>query len=83
VKIKNTGHARVNLAGWVLKNTKNHKKVKLPRFILKPGKVVQIHTGDGNTSARHLFLSGRDMWGKKGIAVLKDSAGHQAAKLRY
>ncbi|HEX5987215.1 MAG TPA: lamin tail domain-containing protein [Nocardioides sp.] len=83
VNIKNTGHVRVNLDGWVLRNKKNGKKVELPRFILKPGKVVRIHTGDGHNKARHLYLSGRDMWGKKGKAVLKDSTGHQAAKLRY
>jgi hypothetical protein len=83
VKIKNRGHVRVNLLGWVLKNKQNGKKVELPRFILRPGKVVRIHTGDGDSTARHLFLSGRDMWGKKGQAVLKDSTGRQAAKLRY
>ena len=83
VKIKNRGHVRVNLDGWVLKNKQNGKKVELPRFILRPGKVVRIHTGDGDSTARHLFLSGRDMWGKKGQAVLKDSTGRQAAKLRY
>ena len=83
VKVKNTGVVPVDLDGWVLKNKKNGKSVRLPAFVLKPGKVVRIHSGDGKSSSRHLFLDVRDMWGKSGKAVLKDRTGAAAAKLRY
>jgi hypothetical protein len=83
VKVKNTGAVRVNLEGWVLKNKKNGKKVRLPAFVLKPGKTVSLHSGDGKSTKRHLYMGNRDMWGKKGKAVLKDQVGASAAKLRY
>ena len=83
VTFKNTGVVPVDLQGWVLKNKKNGKSVRLPAFVLKPGKVVRIHSGDGATTARHLFLDGKDIWGKTGTAVLKDRTGAAAAKLRY
>jgi hypothetical protein len=83
VKVKNTGAVRVDLDGWVLKNKKNGKSVRLPAFTLRPGKVVRIHSGDGATTARHLFLDGKDMWGTHGKAVLKDRTRSTADKLRY
>lgn len=83
VKLKNTGAVAVDLKGWVLKNKKNGKSVRLPSFTLQPGAVVRIHTGDGATNAKHLFLDRKDMWGAKGKAVLKDGGGSTATSLRY
>ena len=38
---------------------------------------------EGSSTARHLYLGKRDMWGAKGKAVLKDVSGTTAASLRY
>jgi hypothetical protein len=83
VKVKNTGAVEVNFEGWVLKNKKNGKSVRLPEFVLKPGAVVRLHSGVGKSSARHLYLDTKNMWGKRGKAVLKDGIGTAADSLRY
>ncbi|RYU12674.1 PKD domain-containing protein [Nocardioides iriomotensis] len=83
VKVKNTGAVPVDLDGWVLKNKKNGKSVRLPAFTLKPGAVIRLHSGVGKSSARHLYLATKDMWGKRGKAVLKDRIGTSADSLRY
>lgn len=83
VKLENTGVVPLDLGGWVLKNKKNGRSVRLPSFTLKPDRVVRIHTGDGASSARHLYLDARDMWGRRGTAVLKDRTGVSADRLRY
>jgi hypothetical protein len=83
VKIHNDGNVKVNLAGWVLKNSKNGKKATLPSFSLAPGKVVKVHSGKGTTARLHIYLGKREMWGAHGKAVLRDGSGSLAAKLRY
>jgi len=83
VVLKNLGTVRTNLKGWTVKNKKNGKQVVLPFFVLKPGKVVYIHTGKGSSTRKHLYLAKRDMWGKHGKAVLRDDGGSAAGSLRY
>ena len=83
VVLKNLGTVRTNLKGWTVKNKKNGKQVVLPFFVLKPGKVVYVHTGKGSSTRKHLYLAKRDMWGKHGKAVLRDDGGSAAGSLRY
>ncbi len=83
VKVKNTGKVMVNLDGWTLKNKKNGKSATLSSFELKPGKVVKIHTGDGRTNKKHLFLDTTKMWGKHGKAILTDAVGSRSNRLPY
>ncbi len=83
VKVRNVGRVRVDVQGWTLKNKKNRKSVVLPSHIIKPGKVLKIHTGDGRSRARHLYLDTRQMWGKHGKAILTDALGSRSHRLRY
>ncbi|MGA9748599.1 MAG: lamin tail domain-containing protein [Nocardioides sp.] len=83
VKIKNTGAVRIDLTGWTLANAKNGRVVTLPRAVLGKGKSLTIHTGDGRSTRRNLYLDARAMWGSHGKAVLRDATGSVAHRLRY
>jgi hypothetical protein len=83
VTVKNTGAVAVDLEGWTLRNKRNGRSVVLPSFTLKPGGVVKVHTGKGRSTAKHLFLRKKEMWGKHGKAVLRDEGGGPAGSLRY
>jgi hypothetical protein len=83
VTVKNTGAVTVDLEGWTLKNKRNGRSVVLPSFTLKSGAAVKVHTGKGRSTAKHLFLSKKEMWGKHGKAVLRDEGGGPAGSLRY
>jgi hypothetical protein len=65
--IRNTGAAAINLAGWNLNAGDRGQRFSLPRYPLKKGATVRIHTGRGITRAGHLFLgSGRPIWNNDG-----------------
>jgi hypothetical protein len=83
VTVKNLGAVRIDLAGWVLRNQKNGRTATLPSFALAPGKTVRIHSGDGASTRRHLYLDTRQLWGTHGKAQLRDTSGSLADVLRY
>jgi hypothetical protein len=83
IVLENVGTVRVDLRGWVLRNKKNGKQAVLPSFVLRPDRIVHVHTGQGPRTGKHLYLDRRDMWGKHGKAVLRDDGGLLAHSSRY
>jgi hypothetical protein len=58
VAIKNTGNRARQLRRWTLRDTAGHV-FHFPRFTLRPGRTVKVHTGDGGRTRRHLY------WGQE------------------
>lgn len=54
VAIKNNGNRARQLRGWTLRDTAGHV-FRFPRFTLRPGRTVKVHTGTGNRTRRHLY----------------------------
>jgi hypothetical protein len=84
VAIKNTGiHAR-QLRGWTLRDTAGHV-FHFPRFKLRPGRTVKVHTGDGGRTRRHLYW-GQEwyVWNNDGdTAKLRNSHGRLVDRCRW
>ena len=66
VAIKNRGsHAR-QMRGWTLRDTAGHV-FHFPRFTLRAGRTVKVHTGSGRDGARNLYWdSGAYIWNNDG-----------------
>lgn len=72
LKLRNTGAVRAKLTGWTLKSKKAKTTVTLPKFVLKPGRMVRIHSGQGSNDGNDLYLGSGELWGKRSVAVLRD-----------
>jgi len=57
VVLKNTTKKAIQLQNWILRD-KNGFKYRFPRFTLKPGKTVTVHSGKGRNTTTHLY------WGR-------------------
>lgn len=76
VAIKNNGSRARQLRGWKLRDRTGHT-FRFPRFTLRPGRTVKVHTGRGSRSARHLYW-GQDwyVWNNSGDrATLRNRHG--------
>lgn len=78
VAIKNTGKRARQLRGWKLRDTAGHV-FRFPRFKLRPGRTVKVHTGRGIKTRRHLYWR-QDwyVWNNDGDrATLRNRNGHR------
>ncbi|MCD0449155.1 lamin tail domain-containing protein [Actinocorallia sp. API 0066] len=76
VVIKNTGRKAVPLRNWTLRDAQRHT-YKFPKFTLKPGKTVTVHTGKGKNTAAHLYMNRSwYVWNNdKDTATLRNAKG--------
>jgi len=76
VAIKNTGSRAWQLRGWTLRDPAGHV-FHFPRFKLRPGSNVKVHTGSGDRSPHHLYWGqGWYVWNNTGDrAVLRNRNG--------
>jgi hypothetical protein len=76
VVIKNFGQQARQLRGWTLRDTSNHR-FRFPRFTLRPGRTVKVHTGSGQRTRRDLYWgSGNYVWNNDGDrATLRNRDG--------
>lgn len=84
VEIKNTGSTSINLKGFSLEDRANHKFV-FPNFILAPGKIVKVYSGEGTPNSSSLYWgSNTAIWNNTGdTAYLYDSNGRQIDTYEY
>lgn len=76
VYIKNVSGSKKNLKGVTLKDDDGHR-YKMPRYRLRAGRTVIVHSGSGSNGAGHLY-AGWDtaVWNNDGDkAALKSSGG--------
>ena len=76
IAIKNTGNRPRQLRGWTLRDRAGHV-FHFPRFKLRPGRTVKVHTGRGRDNRRHLYWD-RDwyVWNNDGDrATLRNRNG--------
>jgi hypothetical protein len=83
VVIANTGAVRMNIDGWRLVNKGTGTKRTLPSKVVKPGRIVRIHSGSGKSDKNDLYLKRQDMWGAHGTAVLRNNRSVLLDKWRY
>ena len=83
VKVRNTGDVTFDLDGWTLTNRRNGKVLVLAPMRLRPGQAIRIHAGSGHSERRDVFLGGGPMWGRHGLAVLRDDVRQRADRFRY
>jgi Lamin Tail Domain len=76
VAIKNNGQRARQLRGWTLRDPAGHV-FRFPRFVLRPGRTVKVHTGDGSRNRRHLYWGqGWYVWNNDGDrATLRNRTG--------
>lgn len=66
IAVKNSGSRARQLHGWTLRDTAGHV-YRFPRYKLRPGRTVKVHTGDGSNSRRHLYWGqGWYVWNNDG-----------------
>jgi hypothetical protein len=76
VRVKNFGRTARTLTGWTIRDPQGHV-YKFPKFTLKPGKSVTLHTGSGsNTAANKFWRQDFYVWNNTGDrAILKTKSG--------
>ena len=76
VAIKNFGQQARQLRRWTLRDTAGHV-FHFPRFRLRPGTTVSVHTGHGQRTRHDLYWgSGAYIWNNTGDrATLRNSNG--------
>ncbi|MFB7392578.1 lamin tail domain-containing protein [Streptomyces sp. NPDC056191] len=84
VQIRNTTGAAVNLRGWTLTDTSNHKYT-FGNFTLGKGKIVTVRTGRGTNSAANVYQNrGAYVWNNdRDTATLKKSNGTRIDTCSY
>ena len=80
VVIRNTSTHRLRMTGWKLHDVPRAGTVhtyRFPRFVLRPGKSVRIHTGKGSNTRTDLYWGRSDyVWGDDSDkATLVNKAG--------
>ncbi len=83
VTVRNTGAVTFDLDGWTLRNRSNGRMVVLEPMRVRPGQTVRIHTGTGRDDRNDMFLGRKPMWGRHGVAVLRDDVRQLADRFRY
>jgi hypothetical protein len=83
VTVANTGAVRIDLRGWLLVNRRTGAQRTLPTFAVRPGHIVRIHSGAGNSDRNDLYLKRRDMWGRHATAVLRNERSVLLDRLGY
>lgn len=76
VRVKNTTSKTKILTGWTIRD-RSHHVYKFPKFTLKPGKSVTLHTGKGKNTKSNLYWgSSWYIWNNGGDkATLKNASG--------
>ena len=72
VKLANTGAVKIDLSGWLLENRGTGVQRTLPKFLVKSGHFVRIHSGAGVSDSNDLYLGRSDMWGTHARGVLRN-----------
>jgi hypothetical protein len=72
VVIANTGAVRMGIDGWRLVNKGTRTKRTLPDRVVRPGRIMRIHSGSGKSDKNDLYLNRKDMWGRHATAVLRN-----------
>lgn len=77
IRVTNHGAKARVLTGWTIRDTAGHV-FHFPRFTLKPGRSVRVHTGPGPNTARDLHWGSHAyIWNNTGDkATLKNRTGH-------
>jgi hypothetical protein len=83
VVVRNTGRVPFSLEGWTLVERWSGRRVGLPEFVVRRGRVVRIHTGEGTDDGRNLHLGAGEMWAVHGVAELRDARLRLADRLRF
>lgn len=61
VVVKNTGTSARAIGEWTLRS--GESTYTFPEFVLRPGRIVFVHTGSGEATRRHLYWGrGRHAW---------------------
>jgi len=83
LSLKNSGTVTVQLKGWELRTRSGHR-LTLPKYGLKAGATVRIHTGKGKTHGADLYLGKKAILGDKHDTVsVFDTGGLRAAHRSY
>jgi endonuclease YncB( thermonuclease family) len=86
VLVANAGDDPADLSGWVLRDESSQNRYRFPAgTILAPGRAAAVHTGCGEDGPEHLYwCAAGPVWNNGGdTALVLDSAGNVAARLRY
>jgi hypothetical protein len=83
VVVRNTGRVPFSLERWTLVERWSGRRIGLPEFLVRRGRVVRIHTGEGTDDGRNLHLGAGEMWAAHGVAELRDARLRLADRLRY
>jgi hypothetical protein len=85
VVIKNTGRRAKQLKGWKLIDRGRDHTFRFPRFKLRAGRSVKIHTGRGRNTRWHLhWRNSWYIWNNDGdTATLKTRGGRTASRCSY
>jgi hypothetical protein len=89
VLIENQGNQDVDLTGWTLRDTATHRRApysyRFPRFTLRGGAAVRVHTGAGTNDQDDLYWGrGWGVWNNTGdTAVLLDAAGDEIDQFSF
>lgn len=75
-QLHNYGSRTRALTGWTIRDRSGHV-YRFPRFSLRPGRNVRLHTGRGQNSASDLYWrQGAYVWNNTGDrAILRNKAG--------
>lgn len=81
---KNYGSRAKRLTGWTQRDLDGHV-YKFPKFKLRPGRSVKVHTGSGSDTRRHLYWDAEGyVWNNDGErATLKKRNGDRADRCSW
>jgi hypothetical protein len=76
IRVTNHGNRTRTMTGWTIRDAAGHV-YRFPKFRLRPGSSVRLHTGKGQNTRRNLYWgSGWYIWNNTGDkALLKNRAG--------
>jgi non-canonical (house-cleaning) NTP pyrophosphatase len=81
VEIANPGMASQDFTFWTLNDEDNNTYSFSEGFVLNPGAIVKVHTGEGNDTQTDLYWSRDDVvWDDGEVATLKDANGEVVAR---
>jgi hypothetical protein len=79
VDIENYGEGAEDMTGWKLKKENGSEVYTFPRFVLQPGRTVEVYSTCGINSASRLYWCHRDhnfpIWGYGDVACLYEADG--------
>ncbi len=81
LEVVNPGMASQDITFWTLEDENNNTYSFSEGFVLLPGAIVKVHTGQGNDTETDLYW-GRDdfVWDDGEVATLKDANGETVAQ---